>query len=255
MSIWQPQPKIIKQKVPNQTIRLYKGPTELIDGENIIEGKSFIDITWYPFPRIAIKFIYYGDFRRENSDVEIKLTELIPPSRIKVHFYNSTHYYSPTKKVEFLGYLTEPFRHGKTDNLSSVTFQITNFFNFNIDNQLDFKFDKQGNEIQIRREIWAYFEGQFIFDYENWHIVLANSDYRWDLEEKLNVQGGYAINHICKIEHLDNTQFNLDEAYEIIDAFIHYLSFVRGFWVAPFLVSGFDTEGNQILRRMANSKN
>ena len=91
------------------------------------------------------------------------------------------------------------------------------------------------------------FVGQFIFDHDNWHIVLSTLDNCYDLEELLESEGGYGVTHICKIERLDNTTFTLEEVYQIIEAFSYYLSFVRGIWIAPLLVSGFDSEGNQLL--------
>lgn len=96
------------------------------------------------------------------------------------------------------------------------------------------------------------FDGQFIFDYDNWHIVLSTLENCHDLQEALQSEGGYGVTHICKIERLDNTTFSLDDAYEIIKAFSYYLSFVRGIWLAPLLVSGFDSEGNQLLEEWRN---
>lgn len=247
---WQPQPKIRKQKLPSQPIILYRGFSELITLDNVIEGKSIVQTSWYPFPRITIKFIYYGEDRTKLDDIDLKLTELIPQSRLKVHFSGGTYY--GTGKNELSGYLIEPFRKGNTEDLSSVTFYITNFYAFNISNEFDDFEDEEDTQVGVKvlepkRESWLMFEGQYIFDYENWHIVLATLEDGYELEEKLNTQGGYGVNHICKIEHLDNQTFNLDEVYEVIDAFIYYLSFVRGFWIAPLLISGFDHEGNHLL--------
>lgn len=157
-----------------------------------------------------------------------------------------------TKENKLLGYLTEPFIQEKIENLSSITFHISNFLWFNICNRWDGIYDKEGNETRIQKQGWFDFEGQFIFDYDDWHIVLATLEDNYELQEKLERRGGYGITHICKIERLDNQQFNLDQAYEIIDAFIYYLSFVRGIWVAPFVVLGFDEKGTQILGEWRN---
>ncbi|WP_041227046.1 hypothetical protein [Crinalium epipsammum] len=90
------------------------------------------------------------------------------------------------------------------------------------------------------------FNGQFIFDYDNWHIVIGTLDNCHELEEKLDDEGGYGITHLCKVEKLDGALFSLDESYKIIKAFCYYLSFARGFWIAPILLSGFDSEGNEL---------
>ncbi|WP_330203570.1 hypothetical protein [Cyanobacterium sp. Dongsha4] len=253
MTIWKPEPKIIRQTLPNQPIILYRGFTELIDRENIIEGKSWVQISWYPYPTITVKFVYKSEEDINLKDVELKLTELIPQARMSVHLSKYIHYCG-SKKTELFGYLTKPFRQGITDNLSSVTFHITNFFWFNISNIFDYEYDQNGNEIEIQREGWLMFDGQFIFDYDNWHFVLATLDENGELEEKLEAQGGYGVTHICKLERSDEQAFNLDEANKMIDAFVYYLSFVRGIWVSPLLIYGWDAEGNKILEEWSTPK-
>jgi len=244
MAQWKPQPKIIKQKSPNQPVILYQGFGEIIDSETIIEGTSLVKISWYPFPSVTVDFTYQGEGKIELGDIELKLTELIPQERIKVHLYEHTHYGNGENKIS--AYLTETFIKGKTEELSSVTFHLANFFWFNTSNYYDFEYDDKGNEKEIQRESWLDFEGQLIFDYENWHIVLGTLEEAYDLQEKMQIQGGYGVTHICKLERLDNTQFSLDEGYEIINAFVYYLSFVRGFLLSPLFVSGFDLEGNYL---------
>lgn len=62
----------------------------------------------------------------------------------------------------------------------------------------------------------------------------------------LQSQGGYALTHICKLERLDRSPFSVDEARDQLEAFSYYLSFARGLWLAPMLLTGFDAEGKQI---------
>ena len=155
--------------------------------------------------------------------------------------------YHGTGKNEMSGYLVEPLIKGTKEGLSSLTFHVANFYWFNNSNYYDYEFNDEGIEKEIQRESWLDFNGQLIFDFEDWHIVLGTLEETYDLQEKLEVQGGYGVTHICKVERLDNTQFNLDKGYEIINAFVYYLSFVRGIWLAPLFVSGFDAKGSQIL--------
>ncbi|WP_009630948.1 hypothetical protein [Synechocystis sp. PCC 7509] len=250
---WQPEPKRITQKIPNQHVFLYQGFAELINNEQVIEGKVFVKIDWHPFPNINFKFLYHGEDRTDldNQDnLQLKLTELVPQRRLKAHI--SYGQYRGNKKNQLLGHLTEQFIQGTTDNLSSVVFHITNFWGFNISNDFGYEEDEHGNEIEIERESWLSFDGQFIFDHDPWHIVLSTLDNCHDLEELLTFEGGYGVTHICKIKRLDNATFTLEQAYQIIEAFIYYLSFVRGIWIAPLLVSGFDSEGNQLLEEWRN---
>lgn len=253
MSQLLPEPtKIIKQNFPNQQIRLYEGSAEILDSENRITGKAYIRISWYPFPKATVRFVYYGDEMVELKDTDVRLTESPYQAQVKVRFSDITSYSNNAKRKQVLGDVIEPLRQGLTQNLSSLVFYVSNFWWFNISNIVDVYIDDTG-EHDIYREGWLDFDGQFIFDHDNWHIVLACLDY-FALEDKLDAQGGYGITHICKIERLDDQSFDLDKGYEIVDAFIYYLSFVRGMWVAPLLVSGFDSNGNQILEEWRTPK-
>lgn len=245
MAQWQPQPKVIKQKFPNQNVLLYQGLSELADKDDIIEGKSSVQISWYPFPRIIIEFEYKGEDSVDLGKTKLKLTELAPQEWITVYFYESSK--QGLNPYKLVGYLTQPLIQGITENLSSLTFHIANFYWFDNSNCYGYEFDDKGIEREIQREGWLDFNGQLIFDFEDWHIVLGTLEETYDLQEKLEVQGGYGVTHICKIERLDNSQFSLDSGYEIINAFVYYLSFVRGIWLAPLFVLGFDVEGNKIL--------
>ncbi len=244
----QPQPKLLEQKFPSQPIPLYDGSAELIDGENTIRGEALIQISWYPFPRITFKFVYYGkglsdDLKLNLDSTELKLTQINLAPRMKVVITKGLGYGTR------FGYLKEPFIQGITDNLSSVTFQIANFFRFNSSNDEDFKYDEEGNEIIIERESWLAinFHGQFIFEYCDWHIVLGALYYPLEFQDRLETEGGYGIAHICKVKRSDDKTFDLNQGYEIINAFIYYISFVRGIWIAPLYVLGFDAKGDQIL--------
>ncbi|NES70763.1 MAG: hypothetical protein F6K24_38910, partial [Okeania sp. SIO2D1] len=217
-----------------------------------ILGEALIHISWYPFPYISIKFVYYGeglsdDIKLNLDNTELKLTQINLAPRMKVMLPSRVGY--GTGKRELFGYLKEPFIQGRTDNLSSVTFQIANFFWFQASNYDDFEYDNEGNETIIEREAWSptWFAGQFIFEYGNWHIVLGSLDYPFEFQERLEAEGGYGIAHICRVKRLDGKTFDLNQGYEIINAFIYYISFVRGIWIAPLYVLGFDVEGNQIL--------
>ncbi|MDY7005729.1 MAG: hypothetical protein SWX82_17835 [Cyanobacteriota bacterium] len=249
---WQPEPKLLEQKFPSQPVLLYDNSAELTDGKNTIPGEALIQISWYPFPHISFKFVYYGEgisdqmkFNLDNT--ELKLTQINLAPRMKVRLGSFVGY--GTGKRESFGDLKEPFIQGRTDNLSSVTFQIANFFRFDISNDYDFKYDEEGNVTRIERESWfpTWFENQFIFDYDDWQIVLATLDNSDEFQDRLEAEGGYGIAHICRVKRSDGKTFDLKQGYEIINAFIYYISFVRGIWIAPLFLLGFDAEGNQVL--------
>jgi hypothetical protein len=238
-----PIPKICLQKIPSQHVFLYQGFLELLDGDKIIEGKGSVRLTWHPEPRISIKFIYdcgNGDVDLDSKNLCLKLTEKLPQPRLKIRFNGQI---SQRNRAELHGYLIDPFVEGKTSELSSVIFHLPNFYDtYGCTNQS--YFDEDDNEIEL--EGWLNFENQLIFDYHGWHIVLGALESCYDLNELLREQGGYGLTHICKIEKLDKSTFNLEEVYDLIEAFCYYLSLARGLWLPPILVSGFDVNGGQI---------
>lgn len=170
----------------------------------------------------------------------MKLTEKLPQSRLNIQFNGQ---YSQGNRAELHGYLIDPFIDGKTSELASVIFHLPNFYGSGGCTNQSF-FDEHDDEIEL--EGWLDFEDQLIFDFHGWHIVLGALDSCFDLNELLRQQGGYALTHICKIEKLDESTFNLKEAYDLIEAFCYYLSLVRGLWLPPVLVSGFDANGDQL---------
>jgi len=238
---WQPVPKIIHQKQLNQHIILYRGSADLINDKSTIRGKVIIKISWHPYPNVNFQFVYHSQEEKidlDNQDnLELKLIDIIPQSRIKV--YINSYQGWGNGKNQLSGCFIEPFIQGTTDPLFSVVFHITNFQFFDTSNLDE---DDDGN-INIL-EGWLNFPGQFVFKYENWRFVLSTLDNCFELQKSLQTEGGYGVTHICLIEKLDHTQLNFNEAYEQIKAFVYYLSFARGLWISPILVSGFDKDGD-----------
>jgi hypothetical protein len=235
---YQPNPKTCNQKIPNQHIFLYQGFLELLDGDTVIEGKGNIRLTWYPSPRVSIKFIYSckdGDLIDSHyKPLQLKLTELSPQARLQINGYRC---FSQGGRTELHGYLTEPFIHGRTEDLASVVFHLPNLEDFEFSNQ--YLFDGEDNEIE--QEGWLYyFRHQLIFESHGWNIVLGCLESHYDLNELLREQGGYGLGHICKIQRTDCTSFGLEESYQQIEAFCFYLSLIRGLWIPPIMVSGYD---------------
>jgi hypothetical protein len=200
-------------------------------------------LTWHPEPRISIKFLYNrenGDFDSDNESFYLKLTEKLPQSRLNIQYNGGS---SQGNRAELHGYLIDPFIEGETSELASVVFHLPNFPDAGGYTNQSF-FDEHDNEIEL--EGWLDYDNQLIFDYHGWHIVLGSLDSCYNLNELLQEQGGYALTHICKIEKLDESTFSLKEAYDLIEAFCYYLSLVRGLWLPPILVSGFDVNGDQL---------
>ncbi len=232
--------QLISQELPNQPVILYQGFAELCNQSQIVEGNGFVKLTWHPYPRITFKFVYSGQDKidLDNQNLELKLTELVPQYRLKVYPY-LTQWSGATNNTEITGFVAESLIKGHTDELASVIFYITNFPVFDISNSED---EDHNNWLFLKLNN----SNRFTFKNNNWRIVLGNLDYNYEFQQILEAEGGYGITHICKIDKLDDSSFSLEEVYPQIEAFCYYLSFARGLWIAPILVSGFNIQGDQV---------
>ncbi|AFY36503.1 hypothetical protein Lepto7376_0043 [[Leptolyngbya] sp. PCC 7376] len=242
-----PVPKIYRQKYLSQPLVLYRGSAELFCEDQQLFGKVTLELGWHPYPNITIKFVYNytqvktGFLDSSSSKYSLKLQDITPQKIVDFRWFRDKPLRN--KQRELYGYLREPLIIGSCKDLTSLVFNITNFFSFSIFNQWDTFPDGKGGWIEVQREGWLGFDGQFTFDYQNWHIVLGDLRSDWEIEEHLEERGGFLITHIFKVEHLDNTILNFQEAQKIVKAFCYYLSFVRGLWISPLLCSGFDQSG------------
>lgn len=234
-----PEPTLYLGQHPNQPIQLYRGFAELIKDEQAIEGQATILFGWFPYPCVKFEFTHFTEQRMDWDDVTLKLTEI--GISVKVRISQTTRYGANNRSV-ISGYPCEAIVKSKSQELASLVFHLPNFPYFNISNTWGI------GEEEEKLEGWLewVFDGQFVFQTKDWRIVLATLPDNWDIHQLLESQGGYGLTHICKLERLDRSPFSVDEARDQLEAFSYYLSFARGLWLAPMLITGFDAEGEQV---------
>ncbi|MEM8829177.1 MAG: hypothetical protein AAGE96_07450 [Cyanobacteria bacterium P01_G01_bin.19] len=247
-----PQPKIFCTEYPSQPQMLYNGFGEIILGEeNVIEGHLVVLMEWFPRPHPQFTFTHNAPKENLSSrSFTLKLTELGTKAEA---FAEDIVYHgggkTPSKTV-ISGCFCEPVNQGNNLNLSSLIFSITNFQWFNICNTW------MGDEAENPALVgWLdlMFEGQFVFLTNEWRIVLGTMRDSYDLEQSLNKKGGYGITHTGKIEKLDNSAFSLEEANIQLQGFATYLSFTRGVWLSPLLLTGYNRLGDRVFEQWSNS--
>lgn len=240
-STWdKPNPRIYLQKYPSRVLPLYTGFGEIIyqDDGRTIEGHCKVKLEWFPSPSINIYFVTHDpDINHPLGEADLKLTELGLANRLKIYLHQSRSKGDSKSKL-LIGRLTKPFYDKSPKDISSLVFYITNFQSFNICNRYSL-----ADENEQPLEGWGDFYGQFVFQDPEWRIVLCTLDACWELQEKLESQGGYGITHICKLERTNKKPFQFEDAKDRIEAFIYYLSFARGLWIAPIMFAGYDESG------------
>lgn len=241
-----PKPTLYLGQRPNQPIQLYRGFAEFIKDKQAIEGQVTVLFGWFPCPCVKFEFTHFTEAEMDWHDVTLKLTEI--SISVKVRISQITSYGANNKSV-ISGYPCEAIVKGKSQELASLVFHLPNFPYFNISNI--WGMGEEEEELEGWLE-WA-FDGQFVFQTQDWRMVLATLPDSYDIHQLLESQGGYALTHICKLERLDRKPFSVDEARDQLEAFSYYLSFARGLWLAPMLITGFDAEGKQVFQEWSAS--
>ena len=248
-----PQPKIYHTEYPSQPQLLYRGFGEIIlDEDDVIEGHLTVLMEWFSHPHPQFTFIHHAP--RENlgsRNFTLKLTELGTKAKA---FAEEIVYHGGGKipdKTVMSGCFCEPVNQGNSQQLSSLVFSITNFQWFNICNT--WIWGDEDENYNLAGWLDLFFEGQFVFLTDEWRIVLGSMQDSYELEQSLNRKGGYGITHTGKIEKLNRETFSLEEANIQLEGFAAYLSFTRGIWLSPLLLTGYDSSGTQIFEQWSNS--
>jgi len=242
-----PKLKLYRAKYPNQPILLYKGFSEIIQGKDVVEGNATVLFAWFPYPHAKFEFTHFSETKVALDDFTLKLTELGVSA--KAHASETTHYGAGNKSV-ISGYFCEPVVQGKSQELASLVFYLPNFPFFNISNT--WGCGEEDEDLEGWLEM--VFDGQFVFQTGDWRLVLATLPDSWDFERLLQSQGGYGLTHACKLERLDRSSFSVDDARDLLKAFSYYISFARGIWLAPILLSGYDAKGEQVFEEWSSCR-
>ena len=119
-------------------------------------------------------------------------------------------------------------------DLAHIQFHLTNFHKFISSCKSVFIQDSRKTGIE-----------RVVFEAEGWRVTIDQLETIRDIENFLKAQGGYAITHVGKLERSDGKAFAATEASGYLEALSYFLSFTRGFRVAPTLLVGYDVKGNQ----------
>lgn len=232
-----PLPRVYLQNHPNQPIQLYKGFIEIIQGEEVIEGSGTVTFSWFPHPYVKFELTHFMPNDIRCGEILLKLIELgvLVPANI-----SRRQSFGSNNKTVMSGYFCKPVVVGLNQNLTSIVFHISNFQWFNISNYWEVE--------RENLEFWlpGQFEGQFVLQALGWQVSMGTLPNGFDIEETLQVQGGYGFTHVCKLERSNQAPFTVNQARDHLEAFAHYLSFARGIWIAPMLLAGFDSNGSLV---------
>jgi len=108
--------------------------------------------------------------------------------------------------------------------------------------------DYHGSSIQVSspgsNKHWL---GRVRLQAKQWTITIDSIPRQRTVLDPLDVEGGFAITHIGRLEAANGEPFSSDDAEEVLGKWLfHFLSFVRGARVNAILPVGFDSDGNRV---------
>jgi hypothetical protein len=219
--------------VPNEPLSIYSGEMLVKQDAATVKGQGSLELRWLPNPRIifslntkdfSIHDIHHGDAQLMFSST--KRHQEVPICILSKSIGTSNSLGGRAYPVEF---------GDKEANLSNVTFHLSNFI------------DYIGNPIKkIKGSTINNWAGRIELKPQEWVISIDKVQNFEVLKEHLKLEGGYAITHTCQLKKPNNQTFTTKEAQELLWCLRYFLSFVRGLWCQPTLITGFDEKGNKI---------
>ena len=225
---------------PNQPISLYEGDfqIEMAEAEVIVSGKFYLK--WFPHPQVEFSASANELSIPSVFEASLKIPELESSTKVSISSISRSD--SATgSSTKITGSLKERMEIGSSHHLMYIQFQLTNFENF------------IGNARAVIEDGEARFLQRIIFEHDTWRVTIDELQTTKNRLESVESQGGYVITHTGKLEKLDGTTFAADKALQFLDCLAHFLSFVRGFRVAPLLLVGYDSMDCLVWKQWAAS--
>lgn len=208
----------------NSPVTLYEGDISVEQGGSKVKCVGTIKLLWLPRPRLEVTLDLTTDGLFSNPfDFENMLSVYVEDIGLSESAY-LTSFQSNSITAE----LQSGVELGRRENIHHLQFHLVNFVNY------------LGEAITDDGEGWR--RDALIFEDGTWKVTLHARDLAKDTFRQLKVIKGYAITHIGKLERLDGAEINSDEIDDLLDKLFWFFSFIRGAFVPPWLVVGFNRE-------------
>jgi hypothetical protein len=213
---------------PNQPILLYEGTLEVIQGGLSRRGSGVIELKWFPHPQVEFMMTCYEPLNFNSPQASLRFSEIEAPvdSIISIN----DRYISGERSVEISGKVEKPITIGSGQALAYLQFHLTNFEDF-LGSTVSVIEDSEG----------SFYSQRAIFEADGWKITIDQLKTTKYSVRRLKATGGYAITHVGKLERVDGEIFTQEESSDILRALADFLSFFKGFRVAPQLLIGYDS--------------
>ena len=224
---------------PNERIDFYSGQMVLkTNGKKQILQDGILSLHWLPRPRIRFTGIPEGGFPSLTIGEQEEVLQIDELAAEAVVIVTQTKY--GPQGSELSGILNEPMEIGNaTGSLDHIDFALTNFHSY------------FGQPIRPRdSNLMSTWAGRLECRTDEWLLTVDQVQNWKDLEKQLKDEGGFAVSHGARLEHIDNSSFSVKEGIHILNALHFFLAFVRGYWCGPILELGFQRD-NQVWQRIS----
>lgn len=225
----------------NQSIELYAGALEIDVNDIEIRGKGRINFDWLPRP--SIRFSLNSD-DPNHSFCEIGLAKLLlPDGSTETEIYIdriNTNEVSNSLSGLVIG---KGISIGTDEELKFVIFHIINFHNCII-----------GTQHVVHKEQFKRTCDRHILKAQGWVLTLDHPITIKEQLEQLDIQGGYSITHVAKLECANEQTFTGSEAIAFLDLCSSFFSFARGFRISTLFLVGYNIKQKEVWRFWENRK-
>jgi hypothetical protein len=215
----------------NAPILLYSGRLIVEQGSKSFEGTGTLSYEWLPKPtcKFSVSLDESGHVP-EVGEAALRHDEGSSPS-YKVGIFSSEREQDHnTSTVRVSGSFSLMTR-GNDSQLSACIFHLPNFTRF------------LGKIIDVGGK--RFYRGRAVMEWSIWKVtlqLLPSSDKK--LYESLSSLGGCAFTNVGEIRRRDGRPFKAKVLQPALESITWWLSFCRGFWVAPLLPVGLGSDGN-----------
>lgn len=215
---------------PNSAIRLCDGSLQLdLDGQ-VVSGSGMLELTWTPTPRINFKISGVSDTVHLLEPEDGRLT-IHSPTRsfpVLVTSYSGRIFgvLDGGLPLTMQGVVRgRPSWRVSRSSVVSSSFHVVNFlqvFGRPVGSDGSFT-NAQSTRVRIEAGDWL--------------ITLDSVPNLRTLVEALRHRGGFAITHLGRLERHDGHAYSTQRAEEVLEDLFFALSFARGGWSGPVLVT------------------
>jgi len=219
----------------NESIVLYEGEMEIIQNATVWGGNGVIRFEWLPYSRVAMSF----HPAQANAHIELQ------PSKLRIRALdcdsdadvNLTRvpFVFPNPSTRLVEGRVRQINCGENIGLARLRFYIPNLPVW------------LGNPVRSKDGAGAL--KRLTLQYGEWDVVIDAIKFESQEHQELVDSGGHGLTHVGAVARRDGAPFSLEDSEPLLECISYFLSFCRGAWTCPILLSGEDRSGHAIGRR------